>query len=167
MEKLDYIIVGSGISGIHTAYRLHQQGKKVLVLESEPYIGGRMSTRLVYGYLVDYGAKFIAKFYKNMMALAAELNVNPIPIPVTRSSIRRDGKLYTFQSKRSAFLSYRGLSLWSKVRLLFGALYLLIKYRKLDFYHLETTVYLDNKSLYDDMRKIVGSEGFDHLIELF
>ncbi|HEV7702237.1 MAG TPA: FAD-dependent oxidoreductase [Candidatus Paceibacterota bacterium] len=165
METFDYIIVGSGIAGIHTAYRLNQQGKKVLVLEKESYVGGRMSTRLVHGHPVDYGAKFVTKFYTNMMNLAKELNVDFVPIPVGRASIKRDGKLYSFESKTKALLSYKGLSLWSKVRLALGTFYLLVRYRNLDFHRLETTLHLDNKNLYDDMRNIVGPEAFDYLIE--
>jgi protoporphyrinogen oxidase len=168
METLDYIIIGSGIAGTHTAYRLNQQGKKVLVLEKEPYIGGRMITRDVAGHSVDWGAKFIANFYKHMLPLAKELGIRPIPKVLTTFSIRRDGKFYSLDiTRKIAFLFWKGISFKAKLRLIFTVLYLMIKYRRLDYYHMESALHLDNQSTYDDFRSIVGEEAFDYLVEPF
>lgn len=164
----DYIIIGSGIAGLHTAYRLNQQGKKILVLEKESYVGGRMSTRMVKGHSVDYGAKFVANGYKNMLPLAKELGVNPIPIPLTIFSIRRQGKLYPFDaSNKFDVLFNKAISLKAKLRLGLAVLFLLIKYRKLDPYKPENSLYLDDKSTYEDLRRLAGEEGFDYIVEPF
>lgn len=169
VKDLDYIIVGSGIAGLHTAYRLNQQGKKVLVLEKEPYIGGRMSSHEINGNFIDFGAKFIASAYKHMLPLAKELGVKPVPINLTKAGIIKEGKLYAFNGKEkfAAVLSYRGISLMAKLQLGFAVLHAWMKYRKLDLYRLEDALYLDDKSAYDDFRDIAGPEAFDHVIESF
>lgn len=167
MGKLDYIIIGSGIAGLHTAYRLSQQNKKVLVLEKESYIGGRMSSHEINGHFIDFGAKFIANAYKNMLPLAEELGVEPVSINLTKAGILKAGKLYSFDDTRRIFaaLSYRGISLRAKLQLGLAVVYALIKYRGLDIYNLEDVLYLDDKSVYDDFRDFAGPEGFDHLLE--
>ncbi len=167
MEKFDYVIVGSGIAGLHSAYRLTEQNKKVLVLESESYIGGRMSSHEINGNFVDFGAKFVANAYRNMLPLAKELGVVPVPIGLTRAAIFKEGKLYSFDDKKRFFgaLLYKGISLKAKLQLGFAVLYALIKYRGLNIYDRDAALYLDNKSIYDDFRNFAGSEGFDHLLE--
>ncbi|MDP9249308.1 MAG: FAD-dependent oxidoreductase [bacterium] len=168
MEKLDYIIIGSGIAGLHTAYRLKQQGKKVLVLEKESYTGGRMSSHLINGRYIDFGAKFIGNVYKNMLPLAKELGVRPVPIPLTNAAIRKNGKFYKVDgSKKISPLFYKGISLKAKLQIGFATIVRLIQYRNLDLYKLENALPLDDKSMYDDFRDFAGAEGYDHLIESF
>lgn len=41
---IDSIIVGAGLSGLSCAVELVDKGKKVLVLESRPVVGGRTSS---------------------------------------------------------------------------------------------------------------------------
>jgi len=73
MQELDYIITGAGMAGLHTAYRLVQQGKKILVLEKENYVGGRMSSHEIGGHFIDSGAKFVTSAYKHMLPLVRTL----------------------------------------------------------------------------------------------
>jgi len=40
MKKNDVIVIGSGISGLLSALALSREGKKVVILEKESYIGG-------------------------------------------------------------------------------------------------------------------------------
>ncbi len=55
--KYDYLIVGSGLYGAVCAYELKQRGKKCLVLEKRPHIGGNIYTETVEGINVHkYGA---------------------------------------------------------------------------------------------------------------
>ena len=166
-EKLDYIIIGSGIAGIHTAYRLQQKGKKVLVLEKESYVGGRMSSILINGRYVDFGAKFIGSVYKNMLPLARELDVNPVPIPLNKVGILKNNKLYTIGDSKLSALLYKGISLKARLQLGTAVFLRLIKYPHLDLYKLENNLKLDDKSIYDDFRNFAGVEGYDHVLESF
>ena len=46
MKPYDVLIVGSGITGSTCACLLKQQGKKVLVLEKNPHLGGGVRTQV-------------------------------------------------------------------------------------------------------------------------
>ncbi|MBR7153938.1 MAG: UDP-galactopyranose mutase [Paludibacteraceae bacterium] len=57
MKKYDYLIVGSGLFGATCAYRLHQAGKKCLVIDRRPYLGGNVYCEKMEGINVHkYGA---------------------------------------------------------------------------------------------------------------
>jgi monoamine oxidase len=44
MEKTDILVIGAGAAGLMAAYKLSQQGKKVIVLEARNRTGGRIHT---------------------------------------------------------------------------------------------------------------------------
>ena len=55
--KYDYLIVGSGLFGATLANRLHNRGKKVLVIDKRSHIGGNVYTEMIEGINVHkYGA---------------------------------------------------------------------------------------------------------------
>lgn len=43
-EAVDVVIVGAGLAGLSTAYRLQRYGMSVVILEATPHIGGRIRT---------------------------------------------------------------------------------------------------------------------------
>lgn len=53
------IVVGAGISGLAAAKKLHEKGFKVIVLESQDKIGGRLRTNQSLGIAFDEGASWI------------------------------------------------------------------------------------------------------------
>lgn len=56
-EKYDYLIVGSGLFGATFAYRARQQGKKCLVIDKRPQLGGNVYCEDIEGIHVHkYGA---------------------------------------------------------------------------------------------------------------
>ena len=57
MEKYDYLIVGSGLFGATFAYKAKQAGKKCLVIDKRPHLGGNVYCEKVEGINVHkYGA---------------------------------------------------------------------------------------------------------------
>lgn len=57
MQKYDYLIVGSGLFGATFAYRAKQMGKKCLVIDKRPHLGGNVYCENVAGINVHkYGA---------------------------------------------------------------------------------------------------------------
>lgn len=55
--KYDYLIVGSGLFGATFAYRAHKQGKKCLVIDKRPQLGGNIYCENIEGINVHkYGA---------------------------------------------------------------------------------------------------------------
>jgi phytoene dehydrogenase-like protein len=61
VEKYDVIVVGAGFSGLLSALALSKEGKKVLVLEKENYIGGVCRSYNYKGYTVDTGPHIITR----------------------------------------------------------------------------------------------------------
>ena len=49
MQHYDYLIVGAGLFGSVFAYKAKQQGKKCLVIDRRPHLGGNIFISL-YGY---------------------------------------------------------------------------------------------------------------------
>ncbi len=64
METLqaDFCVIGSGISGLTAAYRLHRAGASVIVLEAGDRIGGRIHTAwLSDGSVFEIGAEWVSE----------------------------------------------------------------------------------------------------------
>ncbi len=67
MKEYDYLIVGSGLFGSTFANLMNKQGKKVLVIEKRPNIGGNIYTEEVEGIQVHrYGAHIFHTDYKDV-----------------------------------------------------------------------------------------------------
>ena len=60
MTDIDIAVVGAGIAGLTTAYRLAQDGHRVEVFESGDEPGGRMRSARIDGYTIDRGAETLA-----------------------------------------------------------------------------------------------------------
>ncbi|MEN2992195.1 MAG: FAD-dependent oxidoreductase [Bacteroidia bacterium] len=57
---LDVLIIGGGVSGLYAAYRLQAQGLKVLVLEANSRLGGRLWTiHTPEGHPIDLGGQWV------------------------------------------------------------------------------------------------------------
>jgi len=70
------IIIGAGLSGLLTAYRLKKEGIPFKILEARNRIGGRINT--VYGTNntpLEMGATWFGKEHRNLIALLEELGI--------------------------------------------------------------------------------------------
>ena len=77
--EYDYIIIGAGISGLYTAYLIkkHKANCKILILEANNYIGGRMGTDNFYSSKILTGAGIGRKKQDiNLINLLKELKIN-------------------------------------------------------------------------------------------
>jgi len=59
MTNKRIVVVGAGIAGLTAAYFLKREGYNPIVLEKAERVGGRMSTDVVNGFTIDYGAQFL------------------------------------------------------------------------------------------------------------
>ncbi len=66
------VVVGAGISGLAAAQLLKQKGFRVIVLESQDRIGGRLRTNRSLGYAFDEGASWIHGIDGNPITILAQ-----------------------------------------------------------------------------------------------
>jgi len=77
-DHFDVIIVGSGLSGLTTAYRLSQYGLKIAVIEATDQIGGRTrSFKMSNGDLISYGGTWSTFEDLSTIGLAYEIDCLP------------------------------------------------------------------------------------------
>jgi monoamine oxidase len=94
-KKTDVIIVGAGLSGLTTAYKLKKAGMTYTILELTPRVGGRARTaKYPDGVEVEAG---LAEFWETnpAMEIIKELKL-PYHVSLTYSSLMMGGKLYPF-----------------------------------------------------------------------
>src|SRR5271157_6094459 len=114
------VVIGGGIAGLTSAFRLQQAGHDVEVLEREPSAGGRMRSERHGEFIVERGAQFIASGYRNLHRVAAALGIEDRIRPVTRAhdAVLRDGRLECSEyGAPLRLLRSRLLSLSAKARL--------------------------------------------------
>lgn len=100
MSVYDYIIVGGGISGLFTAYKLSETGKSILLVESTNRWGGRIYTKVEKGVQFDLGAGRIANTHTKVMSLLNDLNLKDDLIELP------DKINYKIQGPKINFYSY-------------------------------------------------------------
>jgi protoporphyrinogen oxidase len=71
----DVIIIGAGLGGLVCAYYLTKNGKKVLIIEKEDFLGGRASSINNKGFIMDQGAPYIILLGKSMRRLFKEIQL--------------------------------------------------------------------------------------------
>ncbi len=85
----DAIIVGAGAAGIGAARRLHDAGRRVLVLEARARTGGRAWTMTAGGFPLDLGCGWLHSADRNPwseIALEVGVRIDKTPPPWTRPS---------------------------------------------------------------------------------
>jgi all-trans-retinol 13,14-reductase len=94
----DVIVVGAGISGLLSALALSKEGKKVLILEKENYVGGVCRSYEVEGYTVDTGPHIITRLDKGPLKVLIDKYFDLVPyfIPFGKYYIRINNKVKQF-----------------------------------------------------------------------
>lgn len=93
-RSVDVVIVGAGIAGLGAAYRLHQQGVSVLVLEGSNRVGGAITTLHEAGRVVERGPSSYLSSGEQFAALVESLGLGG----ETLQTRLRDAKRYIYAS---------------------------------------------------------------------
>lgn len=88
MTSYDTVVVGAGVTGLMTAYRLTNAGQDVLVLEARDRVGGRLRTEKHGELPYEIGGQWVSPDQTALIALAEELEL------ATYSRYREGDSLY-------------------------------------------------------------------------
>ncbi|BDG09072.1 protoporphyrinogen/coproporphyrinogen oxidase [Anaeromyxobacter paludicola] len=97
MERYDAVVVGGGVSGAAFAWQCARAGKKVLLLEREPRLGGCLhSQRTSAGYWYELGAHTCYNSYAGFIELleGAGLKGRLLPRAKVPFALLKDGQLH-------------------------------------------------------------------------
>jgi monoamine oxidase len=85
----DYIIIGGGIGGVYTAYQIHRRSpeSRVLLLEKENYLGGRVETYRDEVMQVEAGAGRFSGKHRWFMKLLEDLKLKHKVSPITSEAV--------------------------------------------------------------------------------
>jgi len=94
----DVVVVGAGVSGMLSALALSKEGKKVLVLEKEDYVGGVCRSYEHQGYTVDTGPHIITRLDSGPLKALIDRYFDYVPyfVPFGRYYLRINGQLKGF-----------------------------------------------------------------------
>jgi len=109
-------IIGAGISGLSAGYQLMKAGFKPVIFEKESFVGGRMGSEIVEGFVIDKGAYTISEFHKTTIQIIKELGMEGFLKETSgTSSTFNDGKEYQIKiGSPIDFLKYKLLSIKNK-----------------------------------------------------
>ena len=87
----DSIIIGAGVSGLYMAYKLSEKGKKVLIIERNNYLGGRIYTHkdklAGINFQYEAGAARIASIHILILKLITEFDLDNELIEISNERI--------------------------------------------------------------------------------
>ncbi|MCI0708244.1 MAG: protoporphyrinogen oxidase [Ignavibacteriae bacterium] len=116
------VIIGAGISGLATAWWLHNKGCDVLVLEKDRHVGGTMKTLHDGGWLVETGPNSALETTPLFRTLFDELGLQDEVVYANKAAnkryILRNGQLHALPLSPLQFLQSKLWTLPGKLRLL-------------------------------------------------
>ncbi|RSM70442.1 amine oxidase [Amycolatopsis sp. WAC 01375] len=117
MTDVDVAVVGAGVAGLTTAYRLGRSGREARVFEAADVVGGRMTTLREDGYLIDTCAEQMAeRGYEATWRLLAELGVDDAAAPrIGRGIAMWRGRARSGVAQPRGLLTGAGLSLRARL----------------------------------------------------
>jgi protoporphyrinogen/coproporphyrinogen III oxidase len=118
----DVLVIGAGISGLATAFRLGRRGLSVAVLEAAERVGGAIATHAADGWRFELGPNTVLDGNPAVAELVAEAGLGEERIAASPSAKRRylykDGVLHPLPGGSASFLRTSLFSAGAKLRLL-------------------------------------------------
>lgn len=158
MEHYDYLIVGSGLFGATFAYRARHAGKKCLVIDKRPYVGGNVYCEKIEGINVHkYGAhifhtsnKEVWDFVNNIIEFNRYTN-SPVA--------NYEGKLYNLPFNMNTFYQMWGVKTPDEARLI-------INEQKVSAINKMKAAGIDKpRNLEEQARILIGNDIYEKLIK--
>lgn len=92
-ERPDVLVVGAGLAGLACAIRLHEAGRRVLVLEASDGTGGRVRTDVLDGFRLDRGFQVLLTAYPETRRTLDYRSLELRPF-APGALVRRDGRFH-------------------------------------------------------------------------
>ncbi len=89
-KSIPIIILGAGLAGLTTAYRLNHSGIACEIYEARERLGGRVQTKYNFnseGMFCEFGGEFIDSNHTDILQLCHELNLEVEDIRTTNNSV--------------------------------------------------------------------------------
>ena len=84
-KDVDVIVIGAGLAGLHAALTLEATGLRVLVLEAQQRVGGRIHSMRQQGSTAEAGGTYIGAGYARVLAAAERYSVELMDVtPILR-----------------------------------------------------------------------------------
>ena len=127
-------VIGAGPAGASAAYALKVNGHEVILLESQPQIGGRTKCYRKGRFTLDTGAGFVTNFYPRLFTIAHDLGfISEVQEMNRISGLVRNEKLATINvGSPLSFLSFPFLSLFEKMKMAYWMTGLSLKRKRFD-----------------------------------
>jgi oxygen-dependent protoporphyrinogen oxidase len=112
-------VVGAGPSGLAAAWRLHEAGRDVVVVESRDRVGGQLLSIKRDGYLMEAGTTILPAAYDSVMRLVHDVGMTDELVPANSlMGFMRDDQMHYLRSNRLILDAARTklLSLRSKLK---------------------------------------------------
>lgn len=109
-------VIGAGIAGLTAAHLLTRAGHHTVIFEKNSFVGGRMSSEVVDGFIVEKAAYTYPEFHRNLTKFLGDLGAGNalIKTPGTSSTFA-GGREYQIKiGSPKDFLTYKLLSLRNK-----------------------------------------------------
>ncbi|MEW6477265.1 MAG: FAD-dependent oxidoreductase [Actinomycetota bacterium] len=101
MSRAPVYVVGAGPSGLAAAWRLRQSGLDVVVLEAGERAGGKISTRVENGFILEAGASILPGAYEHMLRIVEEAGLaSDLEPGGSVVGFARDGAIHYLDSDR-------------------------------------------------------------------
>lgn len=97
-NSFDVIVIGAGFSGLLSALVLSKEGKKVLIIEKENYIGGICRSYNVEGFTIDTGPHIITRLDSGPLKVLMDKYFDVVPsfVPHGKYNVRIDDRVKSF-----------------------------------------------------------------------
>jgi hypothetical protein len=102
MDDIDYIIVGSGPTGLALAWLLSKYNNKIMIIEQNNEIGGAHRVKRVNGLFTEHSPRIYSNNYKVLRTLLDDMNIDFYEL----------FSLYKFQSESIIKIVFKYLSLY-------------------------------------------------------
>jgi oxygen-dependent protoporphyrinogen oxidase len=109
-------VIGAGIAGLAAAYRLRETGIESVVFDKESFVGGRMSSEVIDGFVIDKAAYTWPEHHKNLTAFLSSMGMieQLVQTPGTSSTFAGGSEYPIKIGSPKDFLTYKLLSLKNK-----------------------------------------------------